>query len=79
MSPEKDQLFLAALADALELENAPLSPTTSFGEIDWDSLAVISTIALIDEHFGVLVSGQAISECSGIPDLFSLINSTIND
>ena len=79
MTSEKDQLFLAALADALELENTALSTTTSFGEIDWDSLAVITTIALIDEHFGVLVSGQAISECSGFSDLFSLINSTIND
>lgn len=79
MSSEKDQFFLTALAEALELENSALSPTTSFGEIEWDSLAVISAIALIDEHFGVLVSGQAISECSGVPDLLSLIKSTIND
>ena len=79
MSSKSDQVFLSALADALELESSSLSPATTFNEIEWDSLAVITTIALIDEHFGVLVSGQAISECSGISDLLSIINSKINN
>lgn len=74
-SPKKSEAFLSALAFALELDPESLTPTTSFSEIDWDSLAVISAIALIDEHFGVMVPGQAISECAGIPDLISLINS----
>ena len=58
MSSEKDQAFFSALADALELESSALSSTTSFSEIEWDSLAVISAIALIDEHYGVLVSSK---------------------
>ena len=74
-SNKNNQVFLSALAEALELDSSALSSTTTFSEIEWDSLAVISAIALIDEHFGVLVSGQAISECTGVPDLFSLINS----
>jgi hypothetical protein len=40
-------------------------------------LAVISAIALIDEHFGVMVSGQAISDCTGMPELLSLIESRL--
>ena len=79
MSSKNDQVFLSALADALELESSALSPTTTFSEIEWDSLAVITTIALIDEHFGILVSGQAVGECSGIPDLLSLVKSQIHN
>jgi acyl carrier protein len=78
-SPEKTEAFLSALAEALELDSSALTPTTSFAEIDWDSLAVISAIALIDEHFGIMVPGQAISECPGIPVLLSLINSYLPD
>jgi len=72
-TPEKTAAFLSALADALELEQSAVTPTTTFSEIDWDSLAVISTIALIDDHFGVMISGQSISECSSISDLLTLI------
>ena len=78
-SPEKTERFLLALAEALELDPSVLTSTTNFSEIDWDSLAVISAIALIDEHFGIMVPGQAISECLGIPDLLSLINSYLPD
>lgn len=71
--------FLSVLADALEIEESSLTPNTHFDEIDWDSLAVISAIALIDEQFGVMIPGQDISECKGMPDLLSLIESRISN
>ena len=67
--------FISGLADALEIEESSLTPVTLFHEVDWDSLAVISTIALIDEHFGIMIPGQEISECKGMPDLLHLIES----
>lgn len=77
MTPEKISAFLSALADLLELDQEALTPTTSFSDIDWDSLAIISTIALVDEHFGVMIPGQQLSECKGIPDVLSLVKSTL--
>ena len=79
--PPLEQLsdFLSGLADALEIEESTLTPNTLFNEIDWDSLAVISAIALIDEQYGVMIPGQDISECKGMPDLLSLIESRISN
>ena len=67
--------FLAGLAEALDIDVSSLTPDTLFVEVDWDSLAVISTIALIDEHFGIMIPGQEISQCKGFSDLLSLIES----
>ena len=67
--------FISGLADALEIEECSLTPDTLFEEVDWDSLAVISAIALIDEHFGIMIPGQEISDCKGMPDLLLLIES----
>lgn len=67
--------FFSGLADALEIDETSLTADTLFSEVDWDSLAVISAIALIDEHFGIMIPGQEISECKGMPDLLSLIDS----
>jgi len=77
MKPEKISDFLFALADVLELDPEALTPTTSFSDIDWDSLAIISTIALADEHFGVMIPGQELSECKGIPDVLDLVKSEL--
>jgi acyl carrier protein len=43
------------------------------GGADWDSLAVISTIALIDELFDCTVSGQALGVCKTVADIALLI------
>lgn len=77
MTPEKTSAFLLALADLFELEPEALTPTTSFSDIDWDSLAIISTIALADEHFGVMIPGQELIDCKGIPDVLALVKSTL--
>ena len=73
LSPEALSTFLSELADALEIDQSSLNQSTSFDEIDWDSLAVISAIALIDENFSVMIPGEDISNCKGMPDLLSLI------
>ena len=71
--------FLPRLAEALEIDESSLTPDTLFDAIDWDSLAVISTIALVDEQFGVMIPGQDISECKGMSDLLLLIESRMSN
>jgi acyl carrier protein len=69
--------FYAGLAEILEIES--LECTQDFvltaGGADWDSLAVISTIALIDELFNCTVSGQALEGCRTVADIERLIKS----
>lgn len=72
-------IFFQALADALEVDPSAFSsdlsaPFASLG-IDWDSLAIISTIALADEYFGIMLPGQQLSECTCPSDLVNLISS----
>ena len=37
---------------------------------NWDSLAVVSMIAIIDQYFGVKVRGQEIENCCTLEDIF---------
>ncbi len=64
------QAILAGLADILEVpaldESTPLEQA---GE--WNSLAVVATIALLDDH-GVQVDGKALSACVTAGDVLRL-------
>lgn len=39
----------------------------------WDSLAVVSTLAVIDEVYGVSVNGQKLGGCRTVADILALI------
>jgi acyl carrier protein len=65
--------FLEELADVLEVEQDELTDDFELNEDNWTSLALISTIALIDEYFDTIVSGEKLSNCSSIKALLSVI------
>jgi acyl carrier protein len=65
--------FLAALEEMLEADAGSLSPDTALDSLDsWDSLAVISFIALVDEHFDHVVAGEDLAKAKSIGDLLAL-------
>ncbi|MBP7338255.1 acyl carrier protein [Niveispirillum sp.] len=65
--------FLAALEEMLELDAGSLSPDMALDSLDsWDSLAVISFIALVDEHFDHVVAGEDLAKAKTIGDLLAL-------
>lgn len=65
--------FLAALEEMLEADAGSLSPDTALDSLDsWDSLAVISFIALVDEHFDHVVAGEDLAKVKTIGDLLAL-------
>ncbi|AUN32053.1 acyl carrier protein [Niveispirillum cyanobacteriorum] len=65
--------FLAALEEMLETDAGSLSPDTALDSLDsWDSLAVISFIALVDEHFDHVVAGEDLAKAKTIGDLLAL-------
>lgn len=61
--------FQEGLAEILEVEPAEIVPTLRLDRHGWDSLAIISCVALIDECFGLLVSGSAVAQCRTVEDL----------
>ncbi len=66
--------FFAAIAEIMEIDGASLTGTEALREIgNWDSLAVISFIALADEQFDVIVPGEKIKEALSLNDLAALV------
>lgn len=61
--------FYEGMAEILEIEPAEVRPDLSLEEVSWDSLAVVSTIALVDDVYGVTLNPNALAECSTIADI----------
>ncbi|MBK3773078.1 acyl carrier protein [Azospirillum sp. YIM DDC1] len=65
--------FLLALDEMLELDAGTLTGTEELDSIDsWDSLAVISFIALVDERLGHVVEGEKLVKAKTVDDLLGL-------
>ena len=73
---EKEQIqdFLTELTESIEFQEGSLNLDTKIESIEWDSLAVISCIALADEKFNVMLSGDELAKISTIGDIFQLIS-----
>lgn len=65
--------FLDELAVVLDMDEGSLTGAEVLEELaEWDSLAVISYIALVDEKFNHVVSGDSLSKAVTVNDLVAL-------
>lgn len=62
----------AGLAEIFEVEPDEISSATSLEDFAWDSLAMVSTIALFDELYSKEVRIDDLKECQTIGDLEAL-------
>jgi acyl carrier protein len=70
--------FLLSLDELLELEPGTVKgsePLDSFE--NWNSLGIISFMALVDDQFGVNLQARQIAECNTIADLVALLGDGI--
>lgn len=67
--------FYEGLAEILEVETNEISSDTELEEGAWDSLAVVSTIALIDDVYDITVHPEKLSECKTVGDIEKLVAS----
>ena len=68
--------FIELFADAIDTEASALSVDTVFREIDeWDSLAYLSVIAMLDEEYGVQIENAEFKTLITINDIVSYIES----
>ena len=66
--------FLPELAKIIGVND--LQPGTLLTDGTWDSVAIMSTIALIDEQFDVPVQGGELGRCLTVQDVLNLIDRT---
>jgi len=64
--------FYEGLAEILEVEADEVTPEMELGE-GWDSLAVVSTIALIDDVHDVMVNPEKLAACKTVGEIEELV------
>ena len=63
-------VFLKNLAEALNQPDADFRPEQKLSDIpNWDSLASLTTLSMLDMEYGVTLSGAELQACSTIADL----------
>jgi acyl carrier protein len=72
-SQAKEKAFLNRLARVLEVAPESIDAPFVLDDRNWDSVAIISTIALIDDHFDTTVSGEGLQNCKSVGELLDLI------
>jgi acyl carrier protein len=65
--------FYEGLAEILEVEVDQVNSDLKLEEGSWDSLAIVSTIALIDDVYDIQVHPNGIAECKTVGDLEKLV------
>lgn len=65
---------LAMLEEMMELDEGVLSENTDLSNLDeWDSLSLLSFMALMDDEFGKSVTGKEVRECKIVKDLLDMM------
>ncbi len=63
---------LALIEEALDVDEGSLSPDTVLADVDeWDSIAALSLIVMLDEQFEKTISGEQIKALVTIQDILS--------
>lgn len=61
------------LADMFEVEASDITPGKQLDELNWDSLAMITLIALVNEHFDRRLTGAEIKGFKTIDDILNVM------
>ena len=64
--------FYEGLAEILEVDTDEVKPDLELGE-SWDSLAIVSTIALIDDVYDIQVRPEKLANCKTVADIEQLV------
>ena len=59
------------LAEALKVEAEEISSDTAFGDLpQWDSMGHMEVMILLEEHFGVEINAETISELINVQAIY---------
>jgi acyl carrier protein len=68
-----DKQFAAGMAEIFEVDESEMTDGYALSADNWNSLAIVSTIALGDELYGVVLNGQGLSKCKTLGDVAAMI------
>jgi acyl carrier protein len=65
--------FIERLVEVFERED--IDPEDEFrGYEEWDSLAYLSIIAMIDDHYDIVIPGEEFAKINKVIDIYNYIN-----
>jgi acyl carrier protein len=65
--------FLESMLELFERED--INPEDEFRDYEeWDSLAYLSIIAMIDENYDIVIPGEEFSKLNRVIDIYNYIN-----
>ncbi len=69
-----DEKKIALIADVMEVDETELTSQTVLSDLDaWDSIAVLSFIAMMDDEFHKIVKGAVVKSQNTVGDLMKLM------
>lgn len=75
---DRQKAFRSAFAKEMEVHEDELEPDFVLESSPlWDSMGVMTTIALIDKHYGITVPGEGLTACKTYAELTKLIEEGI--
>ena len=70
-----EQEKIALLEETLELDEGTLTANTVLADVDeYDSMAKLSLIVMMDDEFGVKLTGEVIKGLETVGDILKLMN-----
>ncbi len=70
--------FVELFKDVMEMNNQKIKPDDKFKEYeDWDSLAVLSILAMVNQEFDIVIPRREFESVNTIRELYVLILSKI--
>lgn len=71
------QDFIQNIVDLFDdIDTSNFSALTDFKDNDeWNSLLVLSVIAMVDEEYGIIITSDDIRQAKTIGDLYSIVKS----
>lgn len=65
--------FYEELSEIFEIEEDEVTPDLNLEKAGWDSLAIVATIAAVDQEFGKVLDGEQLASCKTVGDIENLI------
>lgn len=70
----KDERKLELIAEILDVEQESLTPETILSDLEeWDSIALISFMAMMDDEFDKIVKGADVKAQKTVADIMALM------
>jgi len=69
--------FLRLLEENLSLDAGALKDDRPLSDIHWDSMGVVSYLALVDGHFSGVIDPEHVAACKRVSDLVALVEAQL--